>query len=362
MNNSSVYIHIPFCKKICTYCDFCKVLYNKEWAVKYLKTLKEEIKDRYMGESIKTIYIGGGTPSALSLKEIEYLLALTNLFNTNELQEFTFECNIEDITIELLEILKKYKVSRLSIGIESFDENKLKFMNRYTSYEDALNKMKLIREQGFNNVNLDLIYAVPGEKFSILKKDLKLLVSLNPEHISTYSLMIENNTYLSYKKIESIPEEVDATMYEYICKYLTKKGYNHYEISNFSKEGFESIHNLVYWNNEEYYGFGCGASGYNAGVRYDNTKNLSKYLNGNYTENNNILSQDAIMEYEVILGFRKTRGINLQEFYNKYKVNMQDVFPIKPLLQNKDLIYENGYVKINPKKLYIMNEILVKLV
>lgn len=362
MQRISVYIHIPFCKNICTYCDFCKVLYNKEWVVSYLKKLKDEIKERYMGEAVKTIYIGGGTPSALSLKEIEYLLTLTNFFNKKGLEEFTFECNIEDISEELLDLLSKFKVNRLSIGIESFNRDNLLLMNRNVDYKDVLKKMELMRNKGFNNINLDLIYALPKEKMAMLKKDIKLLLSLDPEHISTYSLMIEDNTFLNYKKTNSIPEEIDAFMYEHICKKLKKAGYNHYEISNFSKNGFESKHNLVYWNNEEYYGFGCGASGYIAGVRYDNTRNLSKYLKGEFKSEDNLLSQVSIMEYELILGLRKTKGINLQDFYNKYKVNMQDVFPIKPLIKNGDLIYKDGFVMINPKKLYIMNEILLKLV
>lgn len=362
MTKTSVYIHIPFCKSICTYCDFCKVLYNKEWVISYLQKLKDEIKDRYMGEAVKTIYIGGGTPSALSLKEIEYILTLTKVFNTECLEEFTFECNIEDINLELLELLKKFNVNRLSIGIESFDEENLILMGRKVSYKDTIDKMKLMRELGFNNINFDLIYALPGEKMGTLKKDIKLLLSLEPEHISTYSLMIQDNTFLNYKKINSIDEELDYKMYEYICKKLKKYNYNHYEVSNFAKDGFESKHNLVYWNNEEYYGFGCGASGYIAGVRYDNTRSLTKYLNGEVNSTDNLLSQESIMEYELILGLRKTGGIKLQDFYDKYKMNMQDVFPIKPLLKTGDLVYKDGYVMINPKKIYVMNEILLKLV
>lgn len=362
MHKTSVYIHIPFCKNICAYCDFCKVLYNKEWAVNYLKKLKEEIKERYMGEDIKTIYIGGGTPSCLSLKEIEYLLTLTKLFRIAEIEEFTFECNIEDISEELLDLLAKFNVNRLSIGIESFDKENLMLMKRKVDYKETVKKIELIRNKGFKNINLDLIYALPGEKLSVLKKDIKLLLNLNPEHISTYSLMIEDNTFLSYKKINSIPDETDALMYEYICKKIKKAGFKHYEVSNFAKDGYESKHNLVYWNNEEYYGFGCGASGYIAGVRYDNTRSLSKYIKGEININDNLLSNETIMEYELILGLRKTEGIKLQDFYNKYKVNMQDVFPIKALIKTGDLIYKDGYVKINPKKLYIMNEILLKLV
>ncbi len=362
MKDCSVYIHIPFCKSICTYCDFSKVLYNEDWVSLYLQALKKEIEDRYMGESIKTIYIGGGTPSALSIKEIEYLLLLTNLFDKSNLKEFTFECNIEDINKDLLEVLRKYHVNRLSIGVESFDEDNLLLMKRNNTYKDTKEKIKLVREYGFNNINLDLIYALPNESLNILKKDIKLLLSLNPEHISTYSLMIQDNTFLSYKKTRSIDEDIDAEMYEYICKKLTKEGYNHYEVSNFSKDGFESKHNLVYWNNEEYYGFGCGASGYIAGVRYDNTRSLTNYIKGEINSTDNLISKEDEMEYEVILGLRKTKGINLKAFYNKFHINMQDVFPIKPLIKSGELIYKDGYVSINPKKLYVMNEILIKLV
>ena len=357
-----VYIHIPFCKSICTYCSFCKVLYHQEWVVAYLKKLKEEIEERYMGEPVKTIYIGGGTPSALTLTEIEFLLLLTDKFDKTRLQEFTFECNIEDITAELLDLLKKFNVNRLSIGIESFDFENLLLMKRKVNYEDAQTKMDLIREYGFHNVNLDLIYALPGEKLSTLKDDLKKIISLEPDHISTYSLMIEDNTFLGYKKIQNIPEDIDADMYDYICKKLDKEGYNHYEVSNFSKPGYESIHNLTYWNNLEYYGFGCGASGYIAGVRYDNTRSLSSYLKGEYKSSDSLLSKEDIMDYEVILGLRKLKGINLKEFYDKYHVNMQDVYPIKPLLKNGELVYKDGNIMINPKNIYVMNETLVKLV
>ncbi len=359
---SSVYIHIPFCKSICSYCDFCKVIYNKEWAVSYLKMLKKEIEERYMGEKIRTIYIGGGTPSALSLKEIEFLLMLTDTFDKTMLEEFTFECNIEDINEELLLLLKKYNVNRISIGIESFDEENLLLMKRKVDYKDCKDKIEMMRRLGFNNINLDLIYALPGEKLATLKEDIKKLLSLNPEHISTYSLIIENNTYLGYKKVENIPEELDLEMYDYICKKLYKSGYNHYEVSNFAKDGYESKHNLVYWNNNEYYGFGCGASGYINGVRYDNTKSLTEYLKGKYKGIESLISRESEMEYEVMLGLRKTNGINVRDFYNKYNVNIQEVFPVKPLLKSEELIYKDGQLYINPKYLYVMNEILTKLV
>ena len=358
----SIYIHIPFCKSICSYCDFCKVLYKKEWVDLYLQKLKEEIIDRYMGNDIKTIYIGGGTPSALSLNEIEYLLQLTNLFKKDKLVEFTFECNIEDINEDLLLILKKYRVNRLSIGIQSFNNDNLKILKRTSNYQDVIKKVKLMRHLNFNNINLDLMYALPNEPLNILKKDLKLLLNLKPEHISCYSLILEDHTYLKYQKIEIISEDLDLKMYEYIRHKLKRNGYHHYEISNFAKKGYESIHNLTYWKNNEYYGFGCGASGYIDSIRYENTKNLSSYLKGNYNGKEELLSEKSTREYELMLGLRKTDGISLQEFYNKYHINMQDVFPIKPLIKNKDLIYKNGNIMINHKKLYIMNEILLKLI
>ncbi len=363
METKSVYIHIPFCKKICSYCDFCKVFYNEKWTKKYLSCLKKEIQDRYLDEEIETLYIGGGTPSALSINELKSLFRIVKLFKLNNLKEFTFECNPSDISRELIELLKKNNVNRISIGIESFDNNNLKFMNRECSFEDINEKINLIKEIGINNINVDLIYALPNESMNTLRKDLKLINKLDVNHVSTYSLMIEPNTMLSYLNTKPINEDADARMYNIICRYLKKHGFNHYEVSNFAKEGFESKHNLVYWNNEEYYGFGVGASGYIQGVRYDNTKSLGDYLKGNYLKTSSILSKDEIMEYEVILGLRKCEGINIREFYNKYHINIQSQYPnINELIRSKDLIYKNGYLFINPDKLYIMNEVLVKLI
>ena len=188
---SSVYIHIPFCKKICSYCDFCKFIYNEKWVYAYLKTLKAEIKDRYMGDEIKTIYIGGGTPSSLAFHEIKSLLEMTKVFNIRNLLEFTFECNLEDINEQLLLLLKSYGVNRLSIGIESFDENKLTFMERKADFKDAEAKIKLCRKLGFNNINLDLMYAIPGETLKMLKKDLNLFLKLEQILIDKRAKLLE---------------------------------------------------------------------------------------------------------------------------------------------------------------------------
>jgi len=358
----SAYIHIPFCTTICSYCDFCKQFYNKENVDKYLKSLKEEIEDRYNDEVLSTIYIGGGTPSCLNKNELNELFNIISLLKLNKEYEFTFECNVNDINEELIKILKLNKVNRISIGIESFNSDKLKFMERTADFLDVKNKIEMIRNFGIDNINVDLMYAIPNEKMKDLKKDLNLILKLKPDHISTYSLIYENNTKLSLKENDKVDEELELEMYNYIRDKLKKKKYIHYEVSNFALTSKESIHNLTYWNNEEYYGFGLGASGYIDGIRYENTKNFNKYIENKYVSKQDILGVKEKQENELILGLRKIKGINLQEFYDKYEINLQDVFPIKPLLKNKDLLYKDGYIFINPDRLYIMNEILLKMI
>lgn len=358
----SVYIHIPFCNSICSYCDFCKVVYHREWVYAYFKELEKEIDNAYLGEKIETLYIGGGTPTCLSIEELKILFNIIHKFNLSSNVEFTFECNLMDLEKEKLEFLYHEKVNRLSIGIESFNKEKLDFMNRTCDFKDAKAKIELARSIGFKNINLDLMYAIPGEDLKVLKKDLNLLIKLKPEHISTYSLIIEKNTLVGINKIKPIDEDRDYSLYNLICKTLKKHGYTHYEVSNFAKEGYESKHNLTYWDNLEYYGFGCGASGYVAAIRYENTKSLTEYLKGNLVSSKSLMSKLDNMENELILGLRKLNGVNLETFFDKYEENMQDVFPIKPLVKSGELIYENGFIKINPKKLYVMNEILIKLI
>ena len=361
-NMEHVYIHIPFCRRICSYCDFCKMFYSEKLIDPYFEALKKEIEDFYEGEVLKTIYIGGGTPSMLNNKELNQLFEIIKIFKKQDDLEFSFECNPEDINLSFLEVLKKKGVNRLSIGIQSFNENKLKFMERQANYDDLKAKIKLARSFGFDNINLDLMYGIPGESLIDLKKDLKLFLKLKPEHISTYSLIVEDYTKIKIAGIKNNPEELDAKMYEYICKKLNRKGLKKYEISNFAISGYESKHNLAYWDNKEYYGFGLGAAGYMNGFRYENTPNINNYLEGKYRKNEALLSKREIMEHELILGFRKTRGINIKEFEEKYEITLAEAFPIKILIKNQDLILKKGHIFINPKRIYMMNEILLKMI
>lgn len=354
----AVYIHIPFCNSICSYCDFCKFLNYENWTEPYLKALKEEINEYYEGDKIKTLYIGGGTPSALKEEYIDKLFNILKVFKLKENAEITFECNVNDITEEKLITLKKHNVNRLSIGVESFNKYNLKFLNRKHDKKQIIEKINLCKQYGFDNINVDLIYALPTEDMFILMKDISCLLKLDVEHISTYSLIIEENTALHNKKVKNIDEELDSKMYKYICKKLKKKNYIHYEVSNFAKEGKESKHNLTYWDNEEYYGFGCGAHGYINNMRYENTRSLSKYFDKQFRLEEFLVSIQEEMENEVILGLRKLKGISISKFKEKYDKDIREVFNINKAIELSYLEQKGDYLFIPEDKIYIMNEII----
>lgn len=358
----SVYIHIPFCNNICSYCDFCKMKYNKEWIDNYLDSLKCEIENYYKGEKIKTLYIGGGTPSSLSMIELNKLFSIIELLDLSMLEEFTFECNIESITNEKLILLKKNKVNRLSIGVQTFNENLLRFLNRSHNKDEVKDKIEMAKLVGFNNINIDLMYALPLETMDDLKEDIKLFIDLDIPHISCYSLMIEPNTKLYIDKIKQIDEDLDYEMYKYIEDELTTNNYIHYEVSNYCKKGYESKHNLVYWNNEYYYGFGLGASGYLENYRYDNTKNLRKYLDHNYIDNITKIRVEDRIKYHLILGFRKLNGINKDKFKKIYNKSIYDVKNIRMLLNKGMLMEDDTHIFIPKEWIYRQNEILIKLI
>lgn len=358
----SVYIHIPFCKDICSYCDFCKLKYNKSWIDNYLISLKNEIIDNYKGEKVRTLYIGGGTPSLLSINELNELFEIIKLFDLGDLEEFTFECNVESITNEKLILLKKNNVNRLSIGVQTFNDKYIKLLNRNHTSEEVFSKIELAKMVGFDNINVDLMYALPGETIEELENDVDNVLKLNVNHISCYSLMIEPNTKLYIDKISTIDEDLDYEMYKYIEKRLTNRDYIHYEISNYSKLGMESKHNLVYWNNEYYYGFGLSSSGYLENYRYDNTKNLNKYNSGSYVENIHMITIEDKIKYELILGFRKLKGINKNDFLGKYGIDIHTIKNINKMLEEGKLVENNDYIYINDEWLYKSNEILLEFV
>ncbi len=358
----SVYIHIPFCSNICSYCDFTKIYYNKKYINKYLDSLEKEINKYYNNEIVKTIYIGGGTPTSLDIDELNKLFKIIKVFKLDENVEFTIECNIENLTIEKLDLFKKNNVNRISIGIQTFNFKYLKLLNRNHNLKDVKKIINYAKKINFTNINIDLMYGFNGQTIKELDEDLNLFLSLNINHISTYSLMIEPHTKLYIENYKNIDEEMDYQMYEYICKKLKENDFIHYEVSNFAKKGYESLHNLTYWNNLEYYGFGLGASGFINKVRYTNTSNMNQYLLGNYIKEKEVITKKLDMEYEMILGLRKLKGVNILDFTKKFNIDLVKYFNIEKLIEENKLIIKDNYIYINPKYIYIENEFLISFI
>lgn len=354
----SCYIHIPFCEKICSYCDFCKEFYDKKKVREYLQKLKQEIKEIYQGESLDTIYIGGGTPTCLEIEGIKQLLEITDSLKKEKNIEFTIEGNIESITQEKLDVMRKHGINRISLGIESIHPKNLSFLERNHKKEEIVKTIKMIQESGISNINVDLIYAIPGETIEMLKEDIEFLLSLNVKHISTYSLIIEEHTKLGIHKIEPIQEEVDYKMYQTIIQLLKENQFIHYEISNFAKPGYESRHNKCYWLNEEYYGFGLGASSYQDNRRKTNTRSLTNYPNKVVEEE--LLTEEDTIEYEIVLNLRLLEGIDLRRFKKKYQKELKDLYSYGKLVQNHLLVEEDNHIRIPEELLYVSNEIIVK--
>lgn len=356
----SAYIHIPFCNNICSYCDFCKLLYNKNFVKKYLDALEKEITNNYKNEILDTIYVGGGTPSSLSVSELNKLFSIIKIFKLSKEYEFTFEVNIEDITEEKLEILKENKVNRLSIGIESFNNKYLKYLGRnYTS--DIINEKVELAKKYFDNINVDLMYALKNESLNDLEEDIDKILKLDIKHISCYSLIIEKNTKLYIDNTKYISDDLDSDMYDLIDKKLENK-YHRYEVSNYSITSYESRHNLTYWKNNEYYGFGLGAAGYIDNIRYTNTRNLSKYISGSYERQEEVLTKEDKIKYEFILGLRLTSGINKDNFNKKYGININEIEVIKELINKGLLIDDKINIYVPKKYFYVLNDILVNFV
>ncbi len=358
---TSLYIHIPFCDHLCTYCDFCKRYTNTKMIEEYLRALEEEVQEKYQEEELKTIYIGGGTPSSLDVKSLVKLLSITKKFNKTKDCEFTIEVNPENVTEEKLKLFKEYGINRLSVGIESTQDKFLKYLGRHHDFALVKKKIALIKKY-FNNISVDLIYAIPNETLDDLQKDLDNILSLGINHLSTYSLEIHEHTFLGIKKEKNIVEDLDSDMYYFICTYLKEKHFKHYEISNFCQDNKYSRHNLVYWHNEEYYGFGLGASGYVNGIRYTNTRSLI-----NYKKKKRILEEEKISLkdqkiYELILGFRLVDGINKRNFYDKYQKKLINEPHIKELIEKGLLIDDSENIKVSYDKLYIENSILENFV
>lgn len=356
-----IYIHIPFCNHICSYCDFPKLLYDKKYTTNYLNALKQEIKTRYKGEKVKSIFIGGGTPTSLDLSELKQLLDITNQFRKQDQIEFTIESNIESLSLEKIKLLHSYGVNRISLGIQSFHENTLKELNRHHTNKDVFQVIRNLKQVGITNISMDYIYGVHSNLKEI-EEDLKIFLSLDIPHISCYSLIIEDGTLFGINKRPYIEEEQEYNMYQIIETTLTKHNFIHYEVSNYAKSGYQSIHNLNYWNNNSYYGFGMGAVSFLNNTRITNTRNLTKYLNHKYISTEEYEDEKLRISNEFILGLRKIDGINIIEFQKKYQKDITKLYNVKKLIEEGKLILKANHLYIAPKYFYLSNEILLEFI
>ena len=316
---TSTYIHIPFCKSKCKYCSF--VSFNKlESITAYIYSLLKEISENYNNEPQKTIYFGGGTPSLIPTQMLSKIL---QKFKKTIDCEITIEVNPDDVTLEYLEGLLSVGFNRLSIGSQTFQDNILKDIGRRHNSDDIVRSIDLAKEAGFNNISIDLIYGLPNQTIELLDKDLSIISKLDIQHISTYGLKIEEESYWGKNTPNNLPDDdLQADMYVFINNFLEKYGFRRYEISNFAKEGFESRHNLNYWNNDEYYGFGVAAHGYVNGVRYANSSTLEQYISSPHIhEYGNFITPEEKLEEEIFLGFRKEEGLSTSKIEGIFNID-----------------------------------------
>lgn len=349
-----VYIHIPFCHQICNYCDFNKFYFNNQPVDEYIESLGEEMRmwtsiHPQSFNQVETIFLGGGTPTSLSPKQLQRLLELIRMYIPLEhVTEFTSEANPDELSRAKLEVLFAGGVNRLSMGVQSFDQELLKKLGRTHSNDHVYETIANAKEVGFTNLSIDLMYGLPGQTMEQWRYSLEKAFALDLPHYSAYSLIVEPKTifYNQFAKGKlSLPtEDLEADMYDVLMLEMEAVGLHQYEISNFAKEGFASIHNKIYWDNDEYAGFGAGAHGYINGIRYSNHSPLKRYMETVAAGELPIVHQHLVTKQErceeqMFLGLRKVAGVTFEEFQHKFGETMQNNYAdIIEKLQNEDLL------------------------
>ena len=356
-----LYIHIPFCTSFCAYCDYCKLLYNEEFASQYLEALQREL-DSYNIDKIATLYLGGGTPSALSYPQLKRLFDIVKPYVYEGLS-FTMECNVENLDEAKIALMAESGVNRVSLGIQSFSKAILNTIKRNHDLKKVQEVISLLRKYNIKDINGDLIYGLPYQDLKTLNQDLSMLTSLPLTHVSTYLLGIHPHTLFFNQNVKEIDDDLARTYYDLIVNYLHEKGYERYEVSNFAQKGYQSKHNLIYWRNEEYYGVGLGASGYVDGKRYTNTRNFFKYCQDQYQLEEEILNKEDQEFYEIMLALRLEEGLDLNKFQDKYHQNFIDKYREKiELLQKESLIeYSDINLKVKKENFFILDYVLRRL-
>lgn len=359
----SLYVHIPFCRHICAYCDFAKVFYRPGWADAYLQALKKELIWRQSDRPFQTVYIGGGSPSALNERQLETLLRMLSK-PLSQCTEATFEVNPEDMNEDKAFLLRQYGINRVSIGVQTFDSALLTRLGRNHQITDVENCVRMLQAVGIHNISFDLIYGLPGQSMNLLKQDLRYLASFdNVRHVSFYSLILEPHTRFALEHVRLQSDEWLLEAQKIIQETLAERGFQRYEVSNYAKDGFYSQHNLVYWHNEHYIGLGVGASGYIENLRYDNTKSLQIYLRDVSTAKVYPLNQAEQMFETLMVGLRLCEGVSLSAFKSRFGCTLWHVYGerLTPYLSSGYLKIENDHLKTSEKGMNILDEILIHL-
>jgi oxygen-independent coproporphyrinogen-3 oxidase len=370
---SGIYVHIPFCRKACNYCNFhfsTSLALQKEFTTALL--LEIDLQKNYLQEPVSTIYFGGGTPSIMPANDLALVLEkLSSTFKIGSKVELTLEANPDDITKEKLKEWKQLGINRLSIGIQSFFEDDLRWMNRAHNAEQAINCIHLAQDEGFYNLTIDLIYGTPTLSDEHWKQNVQQAVHLNIPHLSCYALTVEPKTALekliATKKLQDIDTDKQAMHFEFLMKWMEESGYGHYEISNFAKAGFESKHNSSYWQGKPYLGLGPSAHSFNGSSRQWNVANNAAYIGSLKAavvpfEVEHLTKQQQLNEY-LMTSLRTQRGISLIEVENRFDLLAAEKLSAsaKKHFRNETLTEENNYLKLTKKGKFLADGIAADL-
>jgi oxygen-independent coproporphyrinogen-3 oxidase len=337
------------------------MLTNPAITLDYVHAVIEEI-NRYQITEVDTIFFGGGTPTALNDHELEILLKKVSPLLSKG-GEFSVECNFESTKESKLKLMKQYGVNRLSFGVQTFKESALKSLNRHHSQEDIIQGIALAKSVGFQHINIDLIYDLPNISDDDLQDDLKQFVALDVDHIATYALTIHPHTVFGIQKVPQATDDVSRRHYELIESFLSQHGYHRYEVSNFARDGHYARHNLTYWRNQPYYGIGLGASGYLNNVRYINTKNIRKYMQHQFIDQEEVIDL-ATQEFEyLMLNLRLTEGFLIQEFNALFPIPFMDAYRsiVPQLVERKLMIITDDYVRLTFEGTMLLDYVVVRL-
>ena len=355
------YVHVPFCRDICAYCDFTRCRYHAGLAEQWLIAIEKELHEKLAESALETMYIGGGTPSALQLEQLNRLLQLLSPY-TARVQEYTVEANVESLDEEKMELLHSYGVNRISLGVQSLQPQLLSIINRQHSKAEVVQRIHQLHAHGIHNISIDLIYGLPQQSMAMWKQDLQEIVQQFPiSHISLYALTIEEHSQFGRDGVKNIDADMEADMYVYAVEYLQKHGFEQYEISNFAKPGCASMHNQMYWRYEDFCGIGCGASGKSRHIRYDNTCNLHTYLQKGSCPDIVELSREDEMFEMLMMSLRMKQGVSLSRFKEVFHADLETVYheALQKNIERGMLQKEDGHVRTTWEGLLLLHDVLI---